>query len=172
MTISINRGSYRETDRHGVVRVGREPMGPVKKTGPSPSSPGWVFGHIPGQGMFIPAVGRERRSMGLSPSTGLALTVSQPRKGWKPTTVGGPVKKTGTGGTRGGGRKRRKAAKLAEVYAAQDAAVAAIKRRQALEEARRIAAIVAANRKIQAGDVGSLFTNPAFDRECWTMAVS
>ena len=160
MTININRGSYRESDRHGVVRVGREPLGAVKKNGPRPSDPPWTFGHIPGQGMFIPAVGRERRSMGLSPSTGMPRAE---RPEWKPTAVGGPVKKTGIGGTRGGGRKRRKAAKLAAVYATQDAAVAKIKKRRALEEARRVAAIVAVNRKIQAGQAGSLIDNPGME---------
>ena len=164
MTQQINQncGPFRLSNRHGVTRVSREPIGPTKTNGPRLGLPGWLFGHQTTitPSMWIPSVGLERKAMGL---TGTSRPVVEPAKSIQADTH----KPSSSGGTRGKGRRKRKQRKLAEVYARQDAQVAKIQKRKRerdkIAAAREMSARVQIARQIQSGNVAGLISNPSLE---------
>ena len=74
---------------------------------------------------------------------------------------------SGTGGSRGSGRRKRKQEKLQVVYDMQDAQVAKIRKRDRerakIAAAREMSALVQFNRTLSSGNVRDVITNPAFE---------
>ena len=64
--INQNCGPYRVTNRHAVVRTQREPMGQHKINGPRLGLDPWIFGHQTAMRGLVPAVGLERKILGLT----------------------------------------------------------------------------------------------------------
>ena len=164
MTQQINQncGPFRLSNRHGVTRVSREPIGPTKTNGPRLGLPGWLFGHQTTitPSMWIPSVGLERKAMGL---TGTSRPVVEPTK----VRDGGRDSKAGSGPRRGKGRRKRRQQRYAEAYARQDAQVAKIRKRDRerakIAAAREMSARVQVARQIKSGNVASLISNPAME---------
>ena len=149
--INVTYGAYRETNRHRVVGLQREPIGPKKHAGPKPGQPSWVHGHIPGQGTwsFIPPqlCGKTRDSI-----------LSEKRDTRKPkpmTAIGG----CNGGRKRRGGGKGKRARAIAKSLQAQDKAVAKYKKRVRLNRDQQITVWAKTMQAVNAGRLADAINN-------------
>ena len=161
-TINQNCGPYRVTNRYAVVRTQREPMGQHKTNGPRMGLDPWIFGHQTAMRGLVPAVGLERKILGLTyGNTRPQLPTEEPEV----QVVTTP--KRGSGPSRGKGRRKRKSAKML-AKAALVAEYAAQQQRRDAQRAkiardREMSSLVNVGREIVAGNVASLISNPAFE---------
>jgi hypothetical protein len=160
MTINSTFGSFRVVDRGGGgLRTSREPIGPVKITGPRLGLDGWIFGHIGHQRLHVPSVGLERRALGLNGSVltrngtarvPLSLTSVDPES---------PVKERK--------KKSRPSKTQDEVFASQDEFVRKYKKRKRQQDKikrdRALHALFVVKSRIDNGDVAGLITNPMME---------
>ena len=160
--INQNCGPYRLTNRNCVTRTQREPIGKHKTDGPRLGLDPWIFGHEIALKGLVPAVGLERKALGLTTSN---TRPRLPQEDEEVTVV--TTKKRGAGAIRGKGRRKRKQKRDAEIFARQDAQVAKIRKRDRqrakLARDREMSSLVQVGRQIQAGNLVSLINNSQFE---------